>query len=415
MSDTNDTDLLHRAVDGALSPDEAARLRQRLAGDSSLRADAERLGHLVQLLHEVGQDEPPPRLTDQVMAAISARQAERRRSPAAFLDMARRRWDRLTREALGPTAGAAIAARRALWGVAGAAVVALLVLAYRGGARPVDQGAEGTIGAAGRAVLTQPAGTAAAGGDAQAFFQSDTFTQVLKNSEIRSLLANPSAVAALANGRVIEALRDQEAVGLIGDPNVQSAIAKADVEGALRRPDVMAVVASPELQAAIRDTSVARYLASPAFLAALKDLNLFTSLRARAEAALRTHASPTRVTPAPAESTPAVEITSQAELQAGLRYERFARLVSSAALREAESNDGAATAAVFARLNGPMAGVFRNANLVAAMQVEKGVELLANASLYAALKDPSFTTALHDARLPAALENHAALQAALGQ
>ena len=60
-------------------------------------------------------------------------------------------------------------AKKALWGIAGLAVIVILGVVYFNGTRSVSQGAEGTIAAANRAVGAQPSSVNAKAGDAQAF------------------------------------------------------------------------------------------------------------------------------------------------------------------------------------------------------------------------------------------------------
>ena len=86
-----------------------------------------------------------------------------------------------------------VVAKKALWGIAGLAVVVILAVVYFNGTRSVDQGAQGTIGAADRYRGAQPSSVAAKAGDAQEFLQSDTFDRLVKDKNVRSLLGITSS------------------------------------------------------------------------------------------------------------------------------------------------------------------------------------------------------------------------------
>ena len=100
----------------------------------------------------------------------------------------------------GMAGGGVIVAKKALWGIAGLAVVVIVAVVYFNG-RTVDQGAQGAIGAAERYRGAQPSGVNATPGNAQAFLQSDTFDKIVKNKEIRSLLSDAGAVRAAGRRR----------------------------------------------------------------------------------------------------------------------------------------------------------------------------------------------------------------------
>jgi hypothetical protein len=70
---TNASELMHREIDGECTPEEAAELKRRLAQDSNLRSEHEKLTALSHSLAAVGQEEPPQGLVADVMRALRLR------------------------------------------------------------------------------------------------------------------------------------------------------------------------------------------------------------------------------------------------------------------------------------------------------------------------------------------------------
>jgi hypothetical protein len=75
----NAAELIHREIDGEITPEESAELRRRVAEDSGLLTERERLGALSRSLAAVGLEEPPPGFVADVMRALRLRASERPR------------------------------------------------------------------------------------------------------------------------------------------------------------------------------------------------------------------------------------------------------------------------------------------------------------------------------------------------
>lgn len=101
--------------------------------------------------------------------------------------------------------------RKALLGLAAAAAVALAVYTFIG-FPPIDQGTEGTIGAAQKYQVPQLASKDVVLGDAsvQEFLQSELFDQLAKDPEARDLLTNASVKAALDDAEMRRAIADED-------------------------------------------------------------------------------------------------------------------------------------------------------------------------------------------------------------
>jgi anti-sigma factor RsiW len=74
MTGRSDQELLHAALDGALTDAEAARLRERLAEDAALRAEADKLKKLAGLVDSLGPPDLPESFSDRVMEAVARSQ-----------------------------------------------------------------------------------------------------------------------------------------------------------------------------------------------------------------------------------------------------------------------------------------------------------------------------------------------------
>ena len=142
MIGPEDNELIHRALDGALSPEEAEQFRARLAADPELLGRAESLQRLAAAVDGLGAEESPSGFSDRVMAEVqsapSPRPAGQRRLaslPAAIghqlfpwfahrSEQGTRTSDSFRRA--GMAGGGVIVAKKVLWGVAGLAVVVIL-------------------------------------------------------------------------------------------------------------------------------------------------------------------------------------------------------------------------------------------------------------------------------------------------
>ncbi len=96
--------------------------------------------------------------------------------------------------------GGIIIARKAMWGIAAAAIVVLGVFALTG-YPTVDRDTEGAIGQAKRAQAQQVAAKDLVLGDpkAQAFMQSDVFDKLMKDENARKMLSDALMRAELSN------------------------------------------------------------------------------------------------------------------------------------------------------------------------------------------------------------------------
>jgi hypothetical protein len=281
-----DDELIHRALDGALSPEEAERFRARVAADPAFGARAEGLTRLAAAVDELGGEEPPHGFTDRVMAEVASvslpRPAWFRRLaswPAAIGRQLFPVWAHSSEQGshsseafrrAGMAGGGVIVAKKVLWGVAGLAVVVILAVVYFNG-RTVDQGAQGAIGAADRYRGAQPSGVNATPGNAQAFLQSDTFDKIIKNKEIRSLLGDPEACHLLTNDAVENALKDENVAALFKDAKLMASLGDPEVATALEAAEVQAFMADADVQLAMADDTVVAAFQTEAWEAALKN------------------------------------------------------------------------------------------------------------------------------------------------
>lgn len=70
MFDKSLTDLIHRKVDGVLTPEEEVRLAERLASNAEARILLDDLSRQALLVQHMGEVEPPPSLKPSIMRAI---------------------------------------------------------------------------------------------------------------------------------------------------------------------------------------------------------------------------------------------------------------------------------------------------------------------------------------------------------
>jgi len=430
MNEKADKELLNGALDDTLSDAEAARLRERLAADPALRAESVRLRELQQALEEAGPADPPDDLVNRVMAAVSVRERDARaRGTERRLEVtgaARQLWDWVACHLSGSTPGSeltgmsgfngggAIVAKKTLWAVAGVAVAAILVFVYFNGTRSVDQGVEGTIAGANRAVGAQPASVNVPTGDVQAFLQTDTFNKILKNKELRGLLADPAACAILANGSAEAALKDPQVQAAMADVNVMAAVRSASLQAALADDSVQAALADAEVQAAIRQVSVQSALgneyveaalndggaraalADADVMAALRNEKLFAQLVGQAQSALRHAGLKEQVA-----LKPEAALGGQAKIQAAMQNQAFLKFVALAPQAQVKPFLSLmAQASVRAAMikGDAMANLFTDDAVQAAMHGETGIaQLIGNQAFMAAIKDSQ--SALAQARL----------------
>jgi hypothetical protein len=270
MIGPEDDELLHRALDGALSAEEAKGLQIRLAAEPALAARAEELGRVGAMVNELGGEAPPSGFSDRVMAEVASashprtawhwrlaslpgtigRQlfpwsAHRSEQGDHFSDSFRR---------AGMAGGGVIVAKKVLWGVAGLAVVVILAVVYFNG-RTVDQGAQGAIGAADRYRGAQPSSVDAKTGSAEAFLQSDTFDKIIKNKDVRNLLGDADICALLADDAVQTALKDEGTLMALQDVEVQAALKAPGAQMFLNDKNAAAMLVADQEVAALRKLS----------------------------------------------------------------------------------------------------------------------------------------------------------------
>ena len=145
--------------------------------------DQESDERLSRLLEDLGPADPPAGFVRQVMTRIAQERFNTTERVVPF------------------NRGGIPMTRKAMWGLAAAAVVVLGVFAITG-FPPVGRGTEGTIGAAKR-TRRRNSGKDVALGDASAqqFLQSDTFAKLLKDPAAMKLLSDAKFVAMLKDRR----------------------------------------------------------------------------------------------------------------------------------------------------------------------------------------------------------------------
>jgi hypothetical protein len=300
MTTERDQELLHAALDGALTEAEADRLREHLAEDAALRAEADRLKRLTGLVDSLGPSDLPESFSDRVMEEV----ARSRAGPATWGQRVRAWLDQLlgrvpghlqqettsgavVRWNTGSAGGGDIVAKKALWAVAGLAVVIILGVVYFNGTRTVDQGAQGTIGGAERYRGTQPASVAVTEGDVQKFLQSDTFDRIIKDKNVRSLLGNHELCAQLASEEYTALARKFKAA--LADPDTAMAVKRLQANAALDNAEVTTALGSADVALALREDAVAVAMKNGLVMQSLGDAGIQAELL-KLSAALRAYA-----------------------------------------------------------------------------------------------------------------------------
>ena len=331
--------------------------------------------------------------------------------------------------------GGVIVAKKALWGIAGLAVIVILAVVYFNGTRAVDQGAQGTIGAADRYRGAQPSSVAAKAGDAQAFLQSDTFDKLVKDKDVRNLLANHVACAALANVSVAQALTKASLQDAMADGAAQAALGTRAMQDAMEDGAVQAALGGRAMQDAMADDAIQAALRGPALQFALRD-NVARSLLTRAgiQDALHNVAlvqNAVKGGRALAAENPDFETAlnaHNARFMAAIGDDAFqAAMKASPKLFSALLTDDAMTAALGhsaltvtkvmadadcqAAMKGPsrriMSALFGDADVLAALRTNT------NLRLAALVGDPEFQAAIRKTALVSALRDNPGARAAL--
>ena len=166
-----------------------------------------------QLLDELEDADPPPGLVERVIAQVK---------PVKVLIPVRRSYG-----------GGLTMAKKAMLGVAAAAVVVLAVLSITGFPK-ITHGTEATITAARKAETPQIAAKDVVLGDTavQQFMQSDVFDRLVKDPAARRILSNPGYRGALAEANVRGAMLSNELKTAMADSGIHTALLSKEVEAA---------------------------------------------------------------------------------------------------------------------------------------------------------------------------------------
>ena len=226
--------------------------------------DGDEMSEILKALPEV---DPPPTLVGSVMSTIADLTRTHPAQPPATLTKRGRTM-----------------AKKALWIMAAAAALALIVMRLTG-YPPADKGTEATIGAAQRYQAQQISNADVKTGDAQlqSFLQSDLFRQLaadkaaqqaLKNKDFQHALSDAAVRAALASSDVraaiADAARNAAADVRVGVASQAAANARADaaqnakLDAILQASAALRVaLASPEVAQAIANSALGVALARP--------------------------------------------------------------------------------------------------------------------------------------------------------
>jgi hypothetical protein len=405
-------ELLHGALDGTLSEAQAERLRKELAADAALRERAARLQRVKDMLDGLGPAEPPGELVDRVMAAVAEGAPVRPSRLLRFADRVvagrHQLFNRRVRHfddndsgdtlrwTTGMAGGGGNVAKKTLWAVAGLAAATILVVVYFNGTRSLDQGAQGTIGAADRYRGAQPTSVAAKEGNAQKFLQSDTFDRLLKDKNVRALLADKEMCALLASPEIQAALQRPDAQAL-QDESVEAALRNAKLQAALQDESVGAALRSVDLQAALQDQTVDAALRSAKLQAALEDENVQAALRNKN---VRTALEDAEAVQAALKGRKS-SLAANDDFQAALKNAKFRALLGDDAFEAALKN-------------AKFRGLLADDAFEAALKNAKFRALIADDGFQAALRQgPLMGLLASDADFQAALRDSGAMEAAL--
>jgi hypothetical protein len=436
MSERADEELLQRALDGAVDEAEAARLRARLESDPAFRARAEQLRRLANLLEEP-RAEPPPAFADDVMRAIAAGTDTRAPHAAGIFDGVRQlfggflhhsRQNERTSESpwmAGWAGGGAIVAKKALWAVAGLALIVILAVVYFNGTRSVNSGAEGTIGAADRYRGTQPTGkdVVAPQAAAQKFLQSDLFDRIVKDKAVRSLLRDRDACALIASlpEAALRGGDDAQAWEAL-KANRADIFKNDDLYAALRSNRARAGVAAMEAQAALSHRAMRLAVADPELLMALRNAREALAKATDEQWAEALRSNRRAVELASSQQDPLADLRKNHNFTVAMREDgdSFMNLISQRAFRDALDDNAFMNlmkneAALKAMEDANFASLMANhASFMAAFDNKEFASLIRNDEFMAALRSSGdFEAALRAEGFQASLRDMGALEAAL--
>jgi len=458
-----DDELIHRALDGALSPEEAEQFRARVAADPALGARAGHLERLAAAVDGLGPEEPPSGFSDRVMAEVAAvsppRPAWHRRAASLAGTFGHQLFPWFAHRSqqgdhssdsfrrAGMAGGGVIVAKKVMWGIAGLAVVVILAVVYFNG-RTVDQGAQGAIGAADRYRGAQPGSVDAKPGNAQAFLQSDTFDKIVKNKEIRSLLSDAALCKLLTDDAVENALKDEEVAALFKDAKLTAALGDADVAMALEAVEVQAFMADAEVQSALAEDTVVAAFQTKVWEAAIssrdtmkmfQDAEVQATLGNKAKLAKLFTDAEVAMKASRVKGDRAVMASEEAALgkagvHAALQNHVFAAMMADPTVQEALNHgpemaillgdESFQLALASGKVQAMMIDDSFQANMTKAMQLFRNVHfqealkvhaasMFASIQFRAAMSDPDFMAVIGSADFEAALKDGPAMEAAL--
>jgi hypothetical protein len=213
--------------------------------------DHESEEQVAQLLAELGPADPPAGFVAKVMARISLEQRKQ-----------------VTGRVVPFHKGGIAMTRKAMWGLAAAATILLVVFAVRG-FPPVGRGTEGTVGAAKKYQEPQIAAKDVVLGDAaaQEFLQSEAFDQLVKDPQARTFLADSALNAYLKKQEFLDAIKSNDVRTALHSELLAKIFADSDarnaVEDAIKANAAGAAVRQASADAAVK--SSARALVARAF------------------------------------------------------------------------------------------------------------------------------------------------------
>jgi len=224
--------------------------------------DDPRNDRLDRLLEELGAEEPPPGLAQAIMARVNAFE-----------------YQRAQRRTVARNNGGRTMTRKAMWGLAAAAAVALAVFIVRG-FPAIDRGTEGTVGAAKRYQAQQLTSKDVVVGDAQIqeFLQSDTFDRLMKDNATRNLLSNASVRAELSRPELMHALADNSVRGALTNRDVLAAFSDKNLRSELLN-SISAGVQANVVKNAVDNASLNNAVRSGVIQQIMGDANLVNALQ----------------------------------------------------------------------------------------------------------------------------------------
>lgn len=314
-------DLLNGALDGTLSVEERAELRELLATNEDARARYVVLEQVWEALDDLGPAEAPADLMPNVLHHVRAQRTGQWRRGRVH-------------------AGGTGMARKIMYGLAAAAAIVLAVYAVTG-FPPIGGGTEGTIGQAKRYQAAQPqiAGKDVTLGDtaAQAFLQSDVFDRLVKNETARKLLSNAALRDALVDPAIAQALSGQALAQALAAPALSRLFTDAELSSELLDPALVRALNDAEFARELANPGLARVLGDAAFRQHVRSASMSREVRT-AELARMMRDMPA-ISRALSQDAALVRALTSDLVAAALRDQLFARALSDLALARYFASD----------------------------------------------------------------------------